>query len=293
MHGILRLGSKILQKTGLADVKIGGSRVRTRVARLLLPIVVRRIPNPASVEGFAIHHGGSVSRSLYAYTSKDYEPGTVRAFKTILRPGDTVYDVGAHIGFFTLIAASLVGSEGRVFAFEASAETVVWLRKNVEANGYGERVEVSDRAIADREGVLDFSGSDRDSSARGIQDAKSGSGLVQVASTTLDSHWRKSGRTPVRLLKIDVEGFELESLRHGGALLDASPDCVVVAEARTHDQSGRSDYESISKLLSRYDLTRAHALWDDGPMELIGENQLPETERFRYVNVAFSRVPLD
>ena len=65
-----------------------------------------------------------------------YEPHNTRLLRTVLRPGDTFVDVGANIGYFSLLAAQLVGPKGAVYAFEPFAQNFADLEKNVERNGY-------------------------------------------------------------------------------------------------------------------------------------------------------------
>lgn len=65
-----------------------------------------------------------------------HEPLELVIIKQEVKAGDTVLDVGAHIGYFTLTLAKLVGNHGRVFAFEPSPENFLILKKNIQANNY-------------------------------------------------------------------------------------------------------------------------------------------------------------
>ncbi len=129
--------------------------------------------------------------------------------REVLRPGDVFVDVGANIGVLSLVASSIVGENGHVFAVEAHPKTVEYLRGNVRLNKT-ENVSIIHAAAGDREGTVHFTSRRSDD-----QNCISNSG-PKVPLRTLDSLLPD---VPVRLLKIDVEGFELFVLRGAGRSL--------------------------------------------------------------------------
>ena len=74
--------------------------------------------------------GGKVLRVL----GGTYEPEQTRAFEELVKPGDTVLDVGAHVGYYTLLSSVLVGASGRVFAFEPNPRNYHYLDQHVYLN---------------------------------------------------------------------------------------------------------------------------------------------------------------
>jgi tRNA G37 N-methylase Trm5 len=91
--------------------------------------------------GVLIVHGHKMLLASHGYpplqmVNGAWERDTVRLFERILRAGDVVVDIGAHVGYFTLIAARSVGPEGRVYAFEPDPENYALLVRNIELNGY-------------------------------------------------------------------------------------------------------------------------------------------------------------
>ncbi len=84
-----------------------------------------------------------------------YEPECTNVFLSLLRPGDCVLDVGANIGYFTLLSSSLVGSGGQVHAFEASPQIMQTLDKNIKLN-HASNVVLHNEAVLDRLGVVEF-----------------------------------------------------------------------------------------------------------------------------------------
>ncbi len=87
--------------------------------------------------------------AVETYLKSEYEPGTTNFLKKILKKGMNVINIGANIGYFTLLAAREVGPEGRVFAFEPFPHTVELLKKNVLVNGF-ENVEIESKAVSNK-----------------------------------------------------------------------------------------------------------------------------------------------
>jgi FkbM family methyltransferase len=136
------------------------------------------------------------------YLLEIYEIETTRFFKRNIKPGMVVVDVGANIGYFTRIFSSLVGSSGKVIAFEADEENFEILKKNV---AHLTNVEVFNIAIADRTGVIDFYHILGATGTHSLVVAH-GADKRTVACESLDTFFKDS-RFP-DFIKIDVEGAE-------------------------------------------------------------------------------------
>jgi FkbM family methyltransferase len=125
----------------------------------------------------------------------------------------TLYDVGANIGFFSLLAARLVGKEGRVVAFEADPEIVARLRENVERNDFG-WITVEEKAVWSNSGLLFFARTDPATSPdrRLGHVSSSGAGdTIQVSEVSLDDYaWTHPAPD---FLKCDIQGAEVEVFR--------------------------------------------------------------------------------
>jgi FkbM family methyltransferase len=140
------------------------------------------------------------------------EAGCIEPFETEIilnevRPGDTVVDVGAHIGYYTLLLARAVGPAGRVLAFEPDPLNFALLRRNVELNGYA-NVELFPKALSDRCGKFRlYLSSDNAGDHRLYESADEPRPAVEAEATTLDSI--SSGRDrKVDFIKMDVQGSE-------------------------------------------------------------------------------------
>ncbi|HTB71418.1 MAG TPA: FkbM family methyltransferase [Solirubrobacteraceae bacterium] len=151
------------------------------------------------------------------------EPLIQDAFAELVRPGAVVWDVGANIGFYTLIAARLV-ERGRVIAFEPLPENQAAIRANLELNGLT-NVELAGIALADRAGDAELQmhgestwaklDTSEDTSFKRGSDA---TGSVPVEVSTLDAQLERFPAPDV--VKIDIEGAEVAALRGASRLLE-------------------------------------------------------------------------
>jgi FkbM family methyltransferase len=189
-------------------------RVATRLRRGGKPfrtLIVCGVPLILDVTEFT-------TKTLY-FGRVPYEPQTADCLVRSLMPGSVFVDVGANHGYFSLLAAALVGSSGRVVAFEPNPQVFGQLRTHVMLNGFESRVTTIDAALADVS----------DAEARlFVSHLTTNSGLSSLnpRASTLDRGWLTADHTvPVRvetfdrwlatsglprvdLVKIDVEGAE-------------------------------------------------------------------------------------
>ena len=128
----------------------------------------------------------------------------------LLRPGDMFVDVGANVGTLSLFASKIVSSEGRVIAIEAHPKTFKYLCGNIKLNKAANVIPIN-AAVGDRTGNVFFSDK-RSDDQNSICEAG-----ISVPLKTLSSLVIEQRR--IRLLKIDVEGFELPVLRGARELL--------------------------------------------------------------------------
>ncbi|HEX2029832.1 MAG TPA: FkbM family methyltransferase [Actinomycetota bacterium] len=134
-------------------------------------------------------------------------------------PGMTVVDVGAFLGYFSLVAALEVGPGGRVLAFEPDPRDFPWLERNVALNGMGDRITPLLRAAVDRQGTTRLFLAEGDQSQTSIYPGENRDQGIEVACTSVDV---ELGGEPAGLIKIDVEGAELRALRGMERTLEAA-----------------------------------------------------------------------
>jgi len=167
--------------------------------------------------GLRVHVGPSSLMRIVSTVEADVE----EAFLAEIEPGDVVYDVGANIGWFSLLAARKVGPQGAVFAFEPSLGNAFYLRMNVATNGFANVFTVPG-AAGTGDGWARFS---EESSLEGRLSAD-GESLVPLVS--LDGWPAAVESGPPALLKIDVEGAEVDVLRGMENLLRTAKPVLII-----------------------------------------------------------------
>jgi FkbM family methyltransferase len=131
---------------------------------------------------------------------------SVAAVRSLIRPGMTVVDVGAHLGYYTGLLARLVGSSGTVLAFEPEGENFDLLRRNTKR--FRSRIKMFNRAISDRTGQFTLHLSPGHSNHSLVAGYTDENGVAIVDTMTMDDALRENGITSVDFIKIDVEGGE-------------------------------------------------------------------------------------
>ena len=177
------------------------------------------------------------SARLHYFHGEPYEPGVVAALPRLVRPGGVFVDAGANIGFFTVLAARLVGPSGFVAAFEPHPGALQTLRAAVAANGLT-NVAAVETALGDREGrtqlfvTHDSVLSSTAPSRAPLRSDFPFTGAVDVPLMTFDGWVRGRANLLARIcaIKIDVEGSEADVLAGMSRTLDACPSAAVICE---------------------------------------------------------------
>jgi FkbM family methyltransferase len=134
------------------------------------------------------------------------------ALARLLRPGDTFYDIGANIGFFSMLGARLVGPDGRVHAFEPVAANVAAVERNLALNGI-KNVTIHRQAAARTSGFAELILSRHSGGAAlclGQLVPGDAVGIVQVETVCIDEGVASGRLPPPNVVKLDVEGAEHE-----------------------------------------------------------------------------------
>jgi FkbM family methyltransferase len=171
-----------------------------------------------------------INRSLFLYGM--FEISETRLLQSLLGPGMTFADVGANIGYYTVLGARLVGPGGLVHSFEPNHPVRARLQANVRRNGFT-NVVVHAEALAGHTGEVTFYASTT-ASNQGISSILPGVGRAdrqQVASLTLDDFVATLGSRRIDVMKLDIEGAEREVFGSGRHLLESRDAPVLIFEA--------------------------------------------------------------
>lgn len=191
------------------------------LARLIRRGLNRAVPTGLTVARVAA--GGLAGRSLLLdlQTEKDYwlgtyEPDLQAALRDLVPAGAVAYDVGANIGYVTLLLAESVGERGRVFAFEALPANVERLRRNLDLNGLTARVTVVAAAVTQAAGPVRFlvhasGGMGKAEGSAGRQD-EAYLTEIRVEGLSLDEFVYVDGHPAPQVVKLDIEGGEVLAL---------------------------------------------------------------------------------
>ncbi len=141
------------------------------------------------------------------------EPPIQNALAEHLKPGDTIFDIGANVGFFSLIAARLVGPTGKVYSFEPVPANAAAIRRNAGLNGFS--IDVMETAVGDSTGEIELVLTRHPGGASIIADTPSHdiSGRLRVPVTRIDDLVAEGRIDVPAFVKIDVEGAEAAVLR--------------------------------------------------------------------------------
>lgn len=162
-----------------------------------------------------------------------WEPQYTRLFQRLIRPGDTVLDLGANHGVYAILAAAATGPTGRVHAFEPNPRLATLLRRSVEANGFTGHVAVHGSAVGDSIGTVDLSFTDQGSGGGVIRATDAppvpDQERLRVPIVALDTVF-PAAEFVVHAIKMDIEGFEGRAVAGMRRLLERSREVRILME---------------------------------------------------------------
>jgi len=223
VYGIL---AELAHYTGLNRLKIVnkmGTSLRCGI-RYFLPEKVC-----VKVHGLILN----VPRDFAFLGVRPYEPKTTNLLLSLLRPGMTFVDVGAHIGYYSLLSSRKVGPTGRVFAFEPDPRNYALLTANISANNCTNVVSVQ-KAVADYTGKGRlFLSTSSVSHSLYKDNSVPISSIIEVDVVSLDDYFRQLGwPSVVNVIKMDIEGAEIPALRGMKELSSRNPSLKLILEFR-------------------------------------------------------------
>lgn len=211
-----------------------------------------------------------------------YEKETMALVKKIIKPGMTIVDIGAHIGYFTRAFSKLTGPSGAVHAFEADPENFKLLEKNTD---FMPNVRRYPLAISDHAGTIDFYHCEEKA---GCHSALSNLPLnykmkkINVEAVDLDTALQKAGANRVDFIKIDIEGGETAALKGMKKTLEQKSVALLIEFAPAWIVAAGSTPQNFLSELTSFGFT-IFAIMDKGLVKLNPQDDsylklLPKTE---------------
>jgi FkbM family methyltransferase len=220
--------SKLMKKSPLRFAKRWLVRNHDRI-RCLIPDRYFAF----SVPGGKIYLNIKESSMMFERSLGLYEPEKTKAVQDLLRPTETFIDVGSNKGDFALLASKIVGREGRVICVEPEPTNFGWIQRSIELNGY-KNIQLSNVALSDHGGEsLVYLGSKSGFNTQLSGAPERDQGSIKVRTRTLDSLLPELGAGPVNVLKIDVEGAELQVLKGATETIKNNPQILVLLDIHT------------------------------------------------------------
>lgn len=166
------------------------------------------------------------------YFPSNYEEDNFRFMKSCCPQGATILDIGAHIGLFAATAASSIGEQGRVYAFEPAPATLPVLEQTIRINRLANRICIVNHAMGAEKGDITFFVSDNEAdNSNSLVAYKKDRKLngVKVTMNTIDNFAASMYLSTIDFIKIDVEGAEYDTLRGGMHVLSTYRPCCILA----------------------------------------------------------------
>jgi len=181
-----------------------------------------------------------VGSGEHGYWLGSYEMGKRLAFEKEILPSSVIFDIGANVGFYSLLAAEITGEKGHVYAFEPLPRNIKYLSQHVQINRY-DNITIVEAAVSDHEGEAFF-----DLGASTAMGHLSQAGELKVKVACLDEMLTRGEILPPDFMKIDVEGAEYEVLQGAQNILEQyHPMMFLDTHNRTAHQQTLNQLEAL------------------------------------------------
>ncbi len=191
-------------------------------AKLLIPATIK------IAEGELMLNRQDVGVS-FAMAFGLFEKTEVAIFQKTLKPAMNVLDIGANIGYYTVIAGKLIGPTGKVFAFEPEKTNATILKKNLAINKLS-NVVVEEQAVSDTVGERTFFLAENNKGAHAFVNNRNTNEKIIVKTDTVDHALSKYGSPKIDIIKMDIEGAEVLALEGMLQTIACNPELIIFTE---------------------------------------------------------------
>lgn len=155
-----------------------------------------------------------------------WEPLQTEIVKKEIKKGDIIIDLGANIGYYTLLFSRLVGNEGKVYAFEPDPNNFALLEKNVKENGYTNIV-LEQKAVSDFEGTTKLYISNINTGGHRIFDIGANEEFIKIETIKLDDYLQDK---KVDFIKMDIQGSEAKAIMGMKNIISQNQSLKIISE---------------------------------------------------------------
>jgi len=203
--------------SGISDKSLVGKALRLPLrlipSQTKMPIMQGRLRGKKWIVGSGQH----------GYWLGSYEYEKRKLFEKTVRPGSVVYDLGGHVGFYTLLSSEIVGPDGKVFVFEPVPRNLYYIREHLRLNNVC-NVSIIEAAVSNRSGVVRFS----KGPTSGMGHIAS-EGELEFKAVSLDELYSKGELPLPNCMKIDIEGGEMLAIEGAKKVLAESHPTIFLA----------------------------------------------------------------
>ncbi len=228
-----RGGALVVFAVVLAGAFVFGSATGLRVQHALrmelarfASVAVIEVEPVGKFRMFLNPDDAAVTRAIMA--AGVWEENETHWFTKFVDVGDTVIDVGANVGYYTILASRLVGERGRVYAFEPDPTSFALLEQNVRVNG-ARNVVLEQKALSNENGTLQLYLAEKNKGDHRIYQTEEDRPSVDVETVRLDDYLADVGGT-VDFVKIDTQGAEAVIIAGMPETIRANPGIVMAVE---------------------------------------------------------------
>lgn len=242
---ILKYISTLYRKTGLNQLPL---------IKHLAKHIYNYVPKPSylNIDGNKIYvHKEDDFISHTLYLNNVWEPFETQLIRKLINSEDIVVDIGAHIGYYTLLTSKLVGKKGAIYSFEPDPDSFKLLKKNVEENNLT-NVTLIKKAVSNKNSSTKLYISSDNKGDHRIFKPERYKRLINIESTTLDTFFKQLNRK-INLIKMDIQGAEINAIKGMLHILSKNENLKLILEfwPYGYKQAG-NDPKELFIILEKY-----------------------------------------
>jgi FkbM family methyltransferase len=237
---------------------------------------------------FLFKHAFVLYKPMYALFKNKQDAFEIDLLRTHLHKGDTVLDIGANIGYYATILAELVGEKGHIHCFEPDTRNFEHLQK---ACGKKNNITLNQRAVGPRTETIKIYTSKNLNVDHRTYEPEDYDAVMDVKAVSIDDYVRSKNIGRVQMIKMDIQGFEMQALAGMTETLRLNPELKMISEFWPYGL--RKAGSSLSAYYNRLVELGMHCyLLDNGKLKALNAEQVKQLEPLgeaHYFNIFASR----